>query len=182
MTTLSNTQTTSTKNVRTRAHWAAGLAGATLLLSGCLSPAMSGGSSAPATVIDSFPICPGEQRRPYVELMTNSGDLSAFYQRAAMMDDSLSALPQVNFSSASVILVGYGQKPSSGYQLNFLNSNRATKSGDDLEMTITTAAPNSTDVVATVMTNPCVLVETQKVPENTKVRVYDQNQRFFARN
>lgn len=181
MTTTNHTFASTTSNTFARTRWAAAIAGAMLLLSGCLSPSMSGGNSTPATVIDSFPICPGEQRRPYVELMTNSADLSAFYQRAAMMDDSLNGLPQVNFSSASVILVGYGQKPSSGYQLNFLNSNRVTKSGGDLEMTITTAAPSSTDAVATVMTSPCVLIETQKVPTNTKVRVYDQNQRFFAR-
>lgn len=170
------------KRFQPRWLFAISIGALSMALSGCLSPSMTGGSSTAGTVIDSFPICPGNQRKPYAKLITSSSELSAFYSQAATIDDSLNSLPQVNFSSASVILVGYGEKPSSGYQLNFLNSNQVTKSGNDIEMTITTVEPDSNAAVATVMTSPCVLVETNKVSPNTKVRVYSQDKRFFARN
>jgi hypothetical protein len=151
-----------------------------LFISGCQTVSGSfpeKGQKVPATVIDSMPICSLDQTSPYVTLLNSTAELSAFYQDVLDAEDSqdLEDLPLVDFDNASVLLAGIGQKPSSGYQVNFLYSNMIIKNGNNIDMSITSVQPDAGDEVATVITSPCVLVETPKLVSIATVRLWDQN-------
>lgn len=143
-----------------------------------------GGDFMPATVVDSMPICPDydQHDKPYVQLINSSRELSNFYQSAAEQYSPSIELPQINFDSASVILAGLGQKSTGGYQINYLNSNRIVGNAKAVDITVTTASPKPMEMVPTVITNPCLLIETSKLADTAKLRLFDQNQEFMARN
>ncbi len=123
-----------------------------------------------ASVIYRGDYCPEAQ--PAIRLFGRAEAWNDWHEAAESTADTTG---NVDFASHSVIVIAMGEKPSSGYSVDLSSAvNAVVVRGDILTIDSIWRQPSDDDVVAQVITSPCLAISVPKSEFNV-IRIIDES-------
>lgn len=147
----------------------------TLLLAACAAPKEddeTGAEVLPAELLQNALLCGGDLREPGARWI---GDAAALAARYRHIDGEQVFRPDLDFERYGVLLVTMGERPTTGYRLNFLaQQHRVWVRDGTLRVRLAWQTPPPDSQQAQVITHPCLLL---RLPERdfTDIRILDQD-------
>jgi len=131
------------------------LASLLILLSACNHKTL------PVSTIYSSNQCAIAERK--MSPVTSIKELAEIIQaKPRQFNEKPQALPEVDFTNQSLIVLALGHKPSAGYSIN-LNRKTAVLQGNKLHLSVSFKAPDANSIQAQVITSPCKVLSLPKV-------------------
>ena len=153
------------------------LAACFITASGCSSTARSSRHSAalPVKVLYESDFCTGVDQDPKMMVIHSDEELlrGVLADDRTRIDSDQRLSAPIDFATNQVVLVSMGQQRTGGYRIS-LDQTHAAVDGNTARITLKWTRPSADDMVAQVLTHPCILLSLPK-GSYSHIAVLDQN-------